>query len=380
MKQYGFTLIELLAVIIILALLMIFVFPSVINSIKKSSETIDQKNLDLIYNAVDVYISKHKSDFPKKSGNQYVIELKDLVADGLLVTPIKLSNKGEDITNSKSIQVTYTNDFKYEIKNNEDCKIKYSNGTVVYFDVKEGKVCKEKDYKVANSKTGYNGITPSTNQTSCLKFYAFLDESDDKLNLLLDHNTRNSAVWTKKGVSNQQGPDEVIDILKEDTNTWKGTETLSNYTLTQSVGGKYTINYETDEYNARLISAQEIAKITSADINLGFDEQSTSSYNFFDFDGVGTNWQTESETCKVGNTSGCKYGWLYDRTSSYCLEQGCLNDSNELTDFGYWTSTSTYLDEYSAWYVAYQGRIREFSVSKGLGVRPVIEISKEKLK
>ena len=59
----------------------------------------------------------------------------------------------------------------------------------------------------------------------------------------------------------------------------------------------------------------------------------------------GKNWYyfdskafTEKETCRVGNTSECKYGWLYDRTGLVCKSKGCLNNSNVETS-GYWTAT-----------------------------------------
>lgn len=123
----GFTLIELLGVIIILALLMIIVFPSIVNSVKNSSNKTDDLTLDLIYNAADLFIKDHINNFPKMNGSKYSIELKDLVNEGLLVAPIKLSNSDADITNNKCIQVTYQNDYTYELKDSGTCKqfIKY---------------------------------------------------------------------------------------------------------------------------------------------------------------------------------------------------------------------------------------------------------------
>ena len=119
MKKNGFTLIELLGVIIILALLIILVFPSIINSIKKTSGKIDDLTLELVYSAADAYIAKHKSAFPKKNGNKYAIALQELVDDGLLISPIKSANNDEDLTKLKSVQVTYYNGFNYELKDNE---------------------------------------------------------------------------------------------------------------------------------------------------------------------------------------------------------------------------------------------------------------------
>lgn len=120
MKNKGFTLIELLGVVIILALLMIIVFPSIVNSVKNSSNKTDDLTKELIYNASDLFISNHINEFPKLSGARFVIQLQDLIDDGHLASPIKLSN-GDDITNNKCVQVTYEDGYKYELKNTVDC-------------------------------------------------------------------------------------------------------------------------------------------------------------------------------------------------------------------------------------------------------------------
>lgn len=117
----GFTLIELLGVIIILALLMALTFPNIINLIKSSSEKSDNINMELIYNAADLYIKGNKNDFPRINGNSYCITLNDLVDYGVLKSPIKLTGSDIDITKTKSVQVIYNNSFKYELKDIDDC-------------------------------------------------------------------------------------------------------------------------------------------------------------------------------------------------------------------------------------------------------------------
>lgn len=130
MKKNGFTLIELLGVIIILGLLVVLVFPSIINSIRNSSKKTDDLTLELIYNAADLYIDNHKNEFYKNNGNQYSINLKDLVDEGLLVSPIKLSESDEDLTSKKCIQVTYNDGFDYELKDTETCNVFAINVTL----------------------------------------------------------------------------------------------------------------------------------------------------------------------------------------------------------------------------------------------------------
>ncbi len=248
----------------------------------------------------------------------------------------------------------------------------YTNGEIIYFDVKNGVKCSESDYHVDNSKTGYNGIsTTTTNQNGCLKFYAFNDTEGAKINLLLDHNTTAKVAWGNVS----DGPIKVLAQLKIDTDEWKGTITPSNYTLDQTgqkSNAKYTIDYS--GYKARLITAQEIATITE---KTSWDEKTTNLILYFDSKNDGI----ESSTCKKGNTSGCSYGWLYDRTSTDCTTYGCLNNSDQTVN-GYWTAS---LDASSsfytyAWMIDSDAFMTNYNVALAYpGFRPVIEVMKSKL-
>ena len=288
----------------------------------------------------------------------------------------------------------------------------------MYFDIKEGKSCT--NYHEDNSKTGYNGIyegdnsTKTTdNQNNCLKFYAFLDDGGEKLNLLLDHNTTATIEWINKTdfdssggivtdslkndygscmfegicVGNNIGPITLLKQLYEDTKVWNVPVILKDYTLNQSNQpnqANYAIEYSkipsyegaTTSYKARLITAQEIAQITGADKLLSWDETSTTS-DWYYFDSLST---TPSDICTTGNITGCKHGWLYDRTRNDCLTNGCLNNSDVSTN-GYWTSSACASNSNSAWIVHFDSNVSTSSVHlMGIyGIRPVIEVLKSKL-
>ena len=244
----------------------------------------------------------------------------------------------------------------------------YTNGEVIYFNVTTGEKCS--NYTETQSNTG--------TKSGCMKFYAFNDDGKDTVNLILDHNTTPTVYWNSSWI-NASGPSEVLTQLNDDTKFWVGTETPANYTMdqsTQSSGAKYTINYST--YKARLITANEIAQITG---NTSWDEKNyrTSGYYYLD-----SKTTTESTTCKNGNTTGCKYGWLYDRSNINCIESGCLNNADSSTSsdmWGYWTASSS-ADEYNlAWIVPYDAQVSEYVVgtSNVYGVRPVIEVLRSKL-
>ena len=101
----GFTLIELLGVIVILSVLMMFVFPNVVNFIKKSNSDKDNYTLRMIKNAADIYVKEHKNELSGVS--TYCIPLETLVSEGNLRDPITLGNNDTDLTHTKSILMPY---------------------------------------------------------------------------------------------------------------------------------------------------------------------------------------------------------------------------------------------------------------------------------
>ena len=249
--------------------------------------------------------------------------------------------------------------------------VTYENGEEVYFNVTTGTSCSPLDYTEVQSNTG--------TKSGCMKFYAFNDDGKDTVNLILDHNTTATVAWNNTYTNdsgskiNAKGPKEVLDQLKTDTSSWKGTITPSNYTMDQTgqtSNAKYTIDYS--EYKARLITAQEIATITGY---TGWDEKNASNWYYFD-----SKTDTASATCKSGNTTGCGYGWLYDRTNNNCTTYGCLNNS-DVTTYGYWTASSRAGTSSFAWRVRYVALVSSNDVdnSHNSGVRPVITILKSKL-
>ena len=246
----------------------------------------------------------------------------------------------------------------------------YANGEVVYFNVTTGEKCSSSEYTETQSNTG--------TKTGCMKFYVFNDDGGSNVNLLLDHNTTATVAWNSSG-SNASGPKKVLNQLKEDTKFWVGTITPENYSIDQSnqtSETKYTVDYSS--YKARLITAQEVATITG---NTTWNEKTSISDFFFD-----TNTTTASDTCKydystkTSVTTGCKYGWLYDRTGKDCTNKGCLNNSDQET-YGYWTISPRASYSGYAWNVTSGASLYSKDVDNDYyyGVRPVITVLKSKL-
>ena len=388
-QRHGFTLIELLAVIVILAIIAVIATPIITGIIEDAKKSAFERSVEGIVKGTETDVALKLDD----NGYTYTVE------DG------KINNLDENIKISNtdgfngSIKYDSEANVSYAIHNDKWCRIKkeesattikyvdgecnlaapevttrmYDDGNIVYYDVVNGGLCT--NYHEDNSKTGYNGLNGTGNQTSCLKFYSFNDdEGDSRVNLILDHNTTELTYWTDASTSiNKDGPKEILTELRKATDSWKGTETPDNYTVSQTGSGNYTIPYKDESYKARLITTNEIAEITG---NTTFNESTTDFNENYFFD---SNKTEASSTCDLGNTTGCKYGWLYDRTGKKCLQYGCLNMS-DVEQSCYWTATSALGLPFGAWFV--NGHKLEYytiNTNSFAGVRPVIEVSKANL-
>ena len=386
-NKYGFTLIELLAVIVVLAIIALIATPIVMNTIKRSKKGAAERSADNYIKQVETAVAEERLNKNEVLEGEYQI-----TSDGNLCRDksascsddkkikiemngtkptsgkIKITNGSVDKSSSTmtigDYDVTYNSTKKtYETTEKGTSTKTYANGEVVYFNVTTGEKCS--NYTETQSNIG--------TKSGCMKFYAFNDNGGSNVNLLLDHNTTAEVFWNLK-VSTASGPKEVLNQLKKDTALWQGTITPENYSIDQSEQGsgvKYAVDYS--DYKARLITAQEVAQITG---NTTFDEKTSSSIFYFD-----TNTTTESKTCKYGNTSGCNYGWLYDRTDTDCTNYGCLNNS-DLSTYGYWTISPNASTSGYAWSVYYNGGTLTNGYVGGAhrhGVRPVITVAKSNI-
>ena len=401
-RKNAFTLIELLAVIVVLAIIALIATPIVTKTIKNAKKGSAEVSIQNYIRAVELTISN--SELNKKyipDGTYDIDSDGNLTGTGLPDGKLEIDASGDKPTSGtiviKSGQVTTDSKMTigdYDVAYNPTSKSyeatekgntnMYTNGEVVYFNITTGEKCTSSDYTETQSNTGV--------KEGCMKFYAFNDDGKDTVNLILDHNTTATVPWISKADyveaggtesnfgnfgKNDKGPLTVLKQLKNDTSSWKGTITPSNYTMDQTgetSNAKYTIDYSS--YKARLITAQEIATITG---NTSWNEKVAANSNWYYFD---SKTDTESDICKTGNTAGCSYGWLYDRSSIDCTVYGCLNNADSsMTGVGYWTASSRAATSSNAWNVHYYtvGDNPYVSYLGNFGVRPVIEVLKSKL-
>ena len=324
-KNKGFTLVELLAVIVILALIALIATPIILNVINDAKKQAAKDSVYGYMDAVEKYIvSSELEDKSIQDGRYSVEELNNM---GVSVKG-SIPDSGNIEIKEGAVKNYNLGIDGYAVSNGEVKKVSttksFKNGTAVYYNPETRKKCSESESK---STTGTN--------SGCMKWYVFNDkEGNATVNVILDHNTTARVAWNSTG--NNSEMKEVADALKKDTRTWKNT--------------------------ARLITANEIAKITE---KTGFDA-SKKNQDWFCLD---TNQPDTTSYCAKAQGKS-KYAWLFDYTYE-CTNYGC--NTSDLSTWGYWTSTSS-------WHVSRFGHLSNTNANYAdSGVRPVITISKSNI-
>ena len=335
-KNKGFTLVELLAVIVILALIALIATPIILNVINDAKKQAAKDSAYGYMDAVEKYIVSSELEDKSIQDGRYSVEDLNKKISVKGSTP---DNGNIEIKNSsvKSYDIGIDG---YAVSNGEVKKVSttksFKNGTAVYYNPETETKCKSSE---AVSTTGKN--------SGCMKWYVFNDkEGNATVNVILDHNTTARVAWNSTG--NNSEMKEVADALKKDTRTWKNT--------------------------ARLITANEIAKITE---KTGFDA-SKKNQDWFCLDTNQPDNTTDSTNLCSKAQGKSKYAWLFDYTYE-CTNSGC--NTSDSSNWGYWTSSpyKSISNSYVHRISSYGGLTQDVANRVGSGVRPVITISKSNI-
>jgi len=126
----GFTLIELISVIILMALIMVTVIPTVINQVKEKENEISIASEKIIKLATLNYMSKNSNVYPKTydpDSDGYCIKLETIVNAGELQSPLKDTASGNEIPLNIYMKII-VNEYKdYYFNTNDD------TGRLIYY-------------------------------------------------------------------------------------------------------------------------------------------------------------------------------------------------------------------------------------------------------
>lgn len=231
----------------------------------------------------------------------------------------------------------------------------YADGTAIYFNPETWKKCNESE-----------AVSINGTKNGCMKWYTFSDSHNKVfVNLLLDHNTSNSAWIRKEDFIASGGTEEDWNknAYKDNGETkLTGNNNLGPITVKKAVGND-TSTWRSG-LNPRLITANEIAHVTGNDIINNWN-----SHTSADWFNLGTNNQTQD------NALNNKYAWLFDRLNGCILNGGCNVEDNSAA-YGYWTEDTWSGSPSLVWIVHRDGRLGRNHPIDNRCVRPVITISK----
>ena len=348
-SKKGFTLIELLAVIVILAIIALIATPIIIGFIeqarKKAFENtaygvLEGLRLDYTERILTGTTSTPKEfTFPnsglKLSGEEPAygsakIDGKGNISFALADRDKKWCAKKEATSEKVTVEDYTEENCKIDGTSGGEVTDAVADGTVVYFDPVVETKCDT--YTEANSATGI--------KEGCMKWYTFGGDNDNEtVNLLLDHNTTAKVAWNTNDDNTDSS--QINQKVVLDTEGWVG--------------------------SPRLITAEEVAKITNNPNVEKFKNGTSVLGDWFYFQ---DNSQTDPNLSQGTST----YKWLFNRTLN-CTSYGC--DVGDNSNYGFWTNTAV-SGSSSVWIVDCHGRLDRHSAYNDdrYGIRPVITVSK----
>jgi type IV pilus assembly protein PilA len=350
-NKNGFTLIELLAVIVILAIIALVAVPIVLNMInsarKKSAESSAYGFIDAIeYN--NGFAQTEQPGYTEINGTNLDATTIDVKMKGKKPSSGTVTIENGKVTNANLCVEGYTVVYngREVTSTTKGCSTSSSNepATPTYTAYSIGQSI---NYNPATNQPCDTPTSTTGTKTGCMKWYVIKASgtSDSTVDVILDHNTTATVAYETSGTYKEYAQASIKSTVDTDTTGW------------------------TSGLNPRLITADEVAHITGADTAKSWTSASSTSWFCLD-----TNEPDEDNYCaKPQGTS--SYKWLFDYTNG-CTSYGC--DTADSNTYGYWTSSA--FDGYigSAWGVIRYGGLNYDDVSNasGIGVRPVITISK----
>ena len=370
MKNKGYTLLELLGVIVILSVLVILVFPSVINFIKKSNNKIDSITNDLIISAVEDYISDNTSELHITSGTEYCISIDTLIGKQYL--QVKLNDA--DVYSSKSVKITYKNKINYEIIDSKDCSVcKLVSGN--YNEVGSKYQCKVKDNMEKGYEDGY--------------YFYLLNQTDGgMINLIMERNmyydttndvgvvatsSNSNVAWYENEEDHSYGPVTAMTYLHNATKDWDNIPNMIMDYKDENI--EYTTQQKGDSgYSTiKTLGTKTVINSKSGAETLKIENLKARLPRYDEVHGEGK--------CLTYDESNGQYGscplWLVnylEKIEYYSAENGKIDIGGIL---GYWLLSSSANSADTAWRVGCYGVVsynKVIDVDLLWGVRPVITI------
>ena len=210
----GFTLIEILAVVTIIGLIFILVIPKIATSLKNKKTDVDTTTNNIVLAAAKSYVADNRDKFDKEESNTYCLPISTLTKKEYLESPVKNVTDDVDITNTKSVKITYNKGFKYEIVDKKECSAKKVELATKYL-IKKTNPITITNYTDGDIHEMYTFEHEATEQTPALTDYRYIGSDPN------NYVEFNNELWRIIGVFSVEDEngnwEERIKIIRNDT-------------------------------------------------------------------------------------------------------------------------------------------------------------------
>lgn len=156
MRNKGFTLIELIGVICIIGLLVILVFPNLLNQFNNTKEKLSDNAIKLIREGARIYVTNNSNSFETLDGITYCISPTTLIKSGDLDSTIFSIDSSIDYKNDYAMEVKYDGiKYNYDFIPSDEC---YSSLVCTINTVRENSTILSKNLYIYND-TGVESLS-----------------------------------------------------------------------------------------------------------------------------------------------------------------------------------------------------------------------------
>ena len=396
-NKKGFTLVELLAVIIILAALVVITAPIVINITEKSEDETLLLAANMYLDAVK-QATMNKNLEEKGTFDPTLCEVNEggsLICDGATVD---LEVNGQ-LPSSGTIKLKNHNITSVKLNYGENTIIKSKSGELINF---------ENEYKIGQKVTFIADV-----YNNSIDGY-IIDENEDTVTILTY--TYSGSYWSNK--DGDLGPIILLDNLNSLTSNWIYVDPIENYRYNNNEEGRKNFGYQKVEIKngttkiisedgtevnsmpgiakSRLLTLEEIFEI-SASLNSNLTLKNLIAYIEENLEAIKSRHSIDDSVYTVDElltalkTKGFDYRDYYTNLYSIVLDaksNGIKSDYDmSLASwlckghyFASWILTSFKIDNMYALSLTSDCEILPLSSNSDAGVRPVVTISKDKIK
>ncbi|MBQ2946685.1 MAG: prepilin-type N-terminal cleavage/methylation domain-containing protein [Bacilli bacterium] len=387
MKRNGFTLIELLAVIVILAIIALIATPIILGIISDAKKESQERSAELYLSGVDLAVAR-KNLTQEFSPEECTIENGAVTCtiDGEEV-PLEVEVDGEvpvsgtiKFENNKVAKDTTLTFEGFSATINEDGKLELGAVTTQVIKGVLNSVCKPSETQSWTNnplEVGYKyecDVDP-TKKGYDYSFYVLTDATDsnaESVNLIMDSNINDNGEAVKENVADkgfinvingQYAPVVAMNYLEQVTSTWTNLNPIEVSYYTDGSGQKHQMG-KTYNVNARLPYYNEVSNSNYHPVYS--DNLKIECYR--------TNMETYDEepiSCDIADSNS-----VWDTIIGANFPN--LNHIAEVGGYYLLSAEFEYATEasYISHYQSYAGYFNSYSTFNGIGVRPVITLSK----